>query len=109
MTIPKHDEIRVPALQLLTEHESLRLNAFESPLARWFSLCEDELSQEYDSGNGKIFYDRISWALSYMSMAGLVQKPKRGIYQISDIGKEQLKLLKILMLLLKLKLKNESL
>lgn len=90
MTIPKHDDIRVPALKLLTEHDSLKLNEFEAPLARQFSLSDDELSQEYESGNGKIFYDRISWALSYMNMAGLVQKPKRGTYQISDVGKEKL-------------------
>ena len=90
MTIPKHDDIRVPALKLLTEHDSLKLNEFEAPLARQFGLTEDELSQEYESGNGKIFYDRISWALSYMNMAGLVQKPKRGTYQISNIGKEKL-------------------
>ncbi len=91
MTIPKHDDIRIPALKLLTENDSLKLNEFEPPLGRKFGLSEDELSQEYESGNGKIFYDRISWALSYMNMAGLVQKPKRGTYQISDMGKKQLK------------------
>ncbi len=91
MTIPKHDDLRVPALKLLCENESLRLKEFELPLAKTFNLTEQELSQEYDSGNGKIFYDRISWALSYMNMAGLVQKPKRGTYQISNIGIEQLK------------------
>ena len=91
MAIPKHDDIRVPALELLSENETLKLNEFESPLARKFGLSEEEMLQEYESGNGKIFYDRISWALSYMNMAGLVQKPKRGIYQISAIGIEQLK------------------
>ena len=91
MTIPKHDDIRVPALKILTEHDSLKLNEFEAPLARQFNLSEEELFQEYDSGNGKIFYDRISWALSYMNMAGLVKKPKRGTYKISDIGNQQLK------------------
>ena len=78
MTIPKHDDIRAPALKLLSENESLKLKEFELPLAKTFDLTEQELSQEYDSGNGKIFYDRISWALSYMNMAVLVQKPKRG-------------------------------
>ena len=91
MVIPKHDDIRVPALKLLIQNEILKLNEFELPLAKTFGLSEDEISQEYESGNGKIFYDRISWALSYMNMAGLVQKPKRGSYQISDIGIEQLK------------------
>ena len=81
MAIPKHDDIRVPALNLLSENETLKLNEFELPLAERFGLSEEEMSQEYESGNGKIFYDRISWALSYMNMAGLVQKPKRGIYE----------------------------
>ena len=91
MTIPKHEEIRIPALKLLQEHDSLKLNEFEAPLAKQFRLSENEISQKYESGNGKIFYDRVSWALSYLNMVGLVQKPKRGTYQISDIGKEKLK------------------
>lgn len=90
MPIPKHDEIRLPALQLLSEHNQLMLREFESPLAVKFALTEEEVSQMYDSGNGKIFYDRISWALSYMNMAGLLDKPKRGIYKISEFGNQVL-------------------
>ena len=91
MTIPKDYDIRVPALRLLTENESLKVREFEAPLAEKFALTKDEIEQKYDSGNAKIFYDRITWALSYMYMAELVQKPKRGTYQISDLGHEQLK------------------
>jgi len=91
MPIPKHDDIRLPALKLLSEHDMLKLKEFEIPLADYFNLTDEERFQEYESGNAKIFYDRISWALSYMNMAGLVQKPKRGIYQISNTGREQLK------------------
>lgn len=90
MTIPKHDEIRVPALSLLSERGELKLSEFEAPLAAHFGLSEDEVYEEYESGNGKIFYDRISWALSYMNMAGLLNKPKRGVYEISSLGLEKL-------------------
>ncbi len=90
MTIPKDYDIRVPALRLLKENESLRIHQFEAPLAEKFALTKDEIEQKYDSGNAKIFYDRITWALSYMYMAELVQKPKRGTYQISDLGRKQL-------------------
>jgi len=65
VTIPKHDEIRVPALSLLAERGQLQLREFEAPLAKHFSLTDDEIQEEYESGNGRIFYDRISWALSY--------------------------------------------
>ena len=91
MPIPKHDDVRLPALKLLSENEALKLNEFEKPLADTFGLTEEDVSLEYESGNGKIFYDRISWALSYMNMAGLLQKPRRGVYQISQLGRERLK------------------
>ena len=91
MSIPKHTEMFVPALELLAKHDSLKSNEFEAPLAEHFDLNENELSQEYDSGNGKIFSDRVSWALSYIKMAGLVQQPRRATYQISEIGKQKIK------------------
>ena len=87
MSIPKHGEIRIPALNLLKENYTLKIKDFELFLAKYFDLSDEEIALEYESGNGKIFYDRISWALSYMHMAELVNKPKRGVYQISKIGK----------------------
>jgi len=73
VSIPKHDQIRVTALSLLAERGRLKLREFEH-----FSLS-DKVLEEYESGNGKIFYDRISWALSYINMAGLLSKPKHVI------------------------------
>ena len=70
MSIPKYDEIMIPALKLLSENKSLTRKQLELPLAKYFNLNDDEITLEYDSGNGKIFYDRISWALSYMNMVG---------------------------------------
>jgi len=32
--------------------------------------------------------DRVQWALSYLNLAGLVSKPRRGIYQINDEGRK---------------------
>lgn len=91
MGIPKHDEIRVPAMDLLMKNGTMKLKDFIEPLANHFKLTEDEVSEMYASGNGYIFYDRISWALSYLNMAGLLEKPKRGVYQINQKGLELLK------------------
>ncbi|TXF90657.1 restriction endonuclease [Neolewinella aurantiaca] len=88
MPIPKHDDIRIPALELLKTREELKLKEFEAPLAEQFSLTSEEVAEQYESGNGHIFYDRISWALSYLNMAGLVEKPRRGIYRLSETGKK---------------------
>lgn len=86
MSIPTHDEIRVPALKLLKEKGILKLKDFEVPLAGEFNLSHEELIKMYDSGNGPVFYDRISWALSYLNMAGLTRKPKRAHYEITEDG-----------------------
>ena len=86
MPIPTQDKIRLPALKLLKEKGILKLKDFEVPLAKEFNLTEEDLNQMYDSGNAKIFYDRISWALSYLNMAGLTKKPKRAYYEITEDG-----------------------
>jgi len=88
MSIPKHDALRVPVLELLNKNGSLRLKNFEKPIADHFNLTDEEVEEAYPSGNGKIFYDRISWALSYLNMAGLLDKPKRGLFQINEAGKK---------------------
>lgn len=91
MAIPKHDDIRVPAMKLLEKNGTMKLRDFTEPLAKYFNLTDDEVSEMYASGNGHIFYDRISWALSYLNMAGLLEKPRRGMYQVNQKGIELLK------------------
>lgn len=91
MAIPKHFEIRLPAMELLKQHQTMKLRGFELPLADHFKLTEEERTRMYNSGNGPVFYDRISWALSYCSLAGLINKPKRGVYELSEKGLELLK------------------
>ncbi len=86
MGIPRYDEIQLPALEVLKDKKPRKRIEVEKPLVEHFKLTEEEVNQMYDSGNGPIFTDRVQWALSYLNMAGLVQKPKRGIYEISEEG-----------------------
>lgn len=91
MAIPKHDKIRVPAMQLLNKNGTMKLRDFIEPLSEHFELTDEEVNEMYPSGNGHIFYDRVSWALSYLNMAGLLDKPKRGMYKINESGIQLLK------------------
>jgi restriction system protein len=86
MAIPKYDELRISALKLLLGGKPMKLKDFIEPLSNEFSLTEEEMNEMYPSGNGHVFYDRVSWALSYLNMAGLLEKPARGIYKISSLG-----------------------
>jgi restriction system protein len=87
MTIPKHNEIRFVALSTLLDGEAKKLKELLKPLAIDFQLSDEEVERMYDSGNGPVFLDRISWAMSFLSLAGYIDKPKRGVYQINDTGR----------------------
>ena len=91
MAIPRYDEIQFHALKLLSDGNLWKSKDMEIPLANFFKLTENEITQMYSSGNGPVFIDRINWALSYLNMAGVVQKPKRGIYKINEEGLKILK------------------
>lgn len=88
--IPQFEEIRIQALKILSTGVVMRAKALRIPLAKHFNLTEEEMNAWYPSGNGEIFLDRISWALSYLFIAGLVEKPHRGDYQISEKGLKML-------------------
>jgi restriction system protein len=91
MSIPKYDEIQFPALKILSDGNEWKSKELEPKLAIYFNLTPEEIIEPYSSGNGAIFLDRINWALSYLNMAGLVNKPKRGVYLINEKGREILK------------------
>lgn len=87
MAIPHFDDLRKPILDLLSDGNEWRKADLVQPLAKHFNLTDEEINQEYQSGNGPIFIDRISWALSFFALTDLLSRPKRGIYIINDFGK----------------------
>ena len=68
--IPQFEEIRIQALKELSSGVVMRAKELRIPLAKHFGLTEEEMNAWYPSGNGEIFLDRISWALSYLFIAG---------------------------------------
>lgn len=84
--IPKFDEIRIQILKELNTGAVMRAKDLRIPLAQKFGLTDEERNAWYPSGNGEIFLDRISWALSYLFIAGLVDRPSRGNYKITEKG-----------------------
>lgn len=87
MTIPHFDDLRKPILILSSDGEIWKKSKFTDPLIKHFNLTDEEATKEYESGNGLIFVDRISWALSYFALTGILNRPKRGYYVISSLGK----------------------
>ncbi len=87
MTIPHFDDLRKPILMFSSNGEVWKKLEFTEPLIKHFNLTDEEASREYESGNGLILIDRISWTLSYFALTGMLDRPKRGHYVISSLGK----------------------
>lgn len=87
MTIPRYDEIQHPLLRHLADGAVRKKSDLEPPMAAHFALTDAERAHEYESKNGAVFYDRVSWALSYLCLSGMLSRPKRAHYQITDLGR----------------------
>ncbi|MGA7410826.1 MAG: restriction endonuclease, partial [Bryobacteraceae bacterium] len=66
------------------EHSSATLR---DRIAQDLNLTPEELQQKLPSGTQSIFANRVAWATVYLSKAGLLQKPQRGVYQVTERGK----------------------
>jgi restriction system protein len=56
-----------------------------------FSLTDDERRVMLPSGRAKLFDNRVGWAKTYLSNAGLINSPRRAVSVITRIGTEALK------------------
>lgn len=92
MAIPKYNELFIPIMNILHEKKVEKgVKGLVKPLAEQYNLTEEDINEKFASGNGFIFENRIAWALSYLSMSNLIDKPERGIYHLSKKGIELLK------------------
>jgi len=88
MSIPKYNEIMPNILRYLDTHGEQKFRSLELPLAAEFGLTDEQIAQEYESGNGTVFLDRISWALSYLTNSGLTERPRRGVYKNTEAAQK---------------------
>lgn len=92
MAIPKFDELIPPVLGDLSKAGigTIKWNELEDPIARQVGLSDEEKATEYDSGNGRIFLYRISCALTYLSIAKLIElligHPRYGFNKNKDLS-----------------------
>ena len=87
MAIPRYDDMLVDLLSLMEDGAPREKSSLILPLAKRLNVSEEDRTETYETREVSIFVDRMSWALSYLSMAGLLQRPGRGKYAITAEGK----------------------
>lgn len=87
MPIPEFNEIKAPALQVFADGKPHKVSEMYSVLAKHFSLTEEEQNEVLPSGTQRRWHNRANWACYDLYRAGLLDRPKRGTYVITDTGR----------------------
>lgn len=89
MAIPDYQTLMLPVLTVAAEGET-RVPVAAQTIADRLGLSEDEREEMLPSGKQRLLHNRVHWAKFYMSKAGLIDSPKRGIFVASPAGLELL-------------------
>lgn len=88
MSIPSYEQCMLPLLQLASDGKEYLFKDAIDVLIKKFNLTEEEKQILLPSGSAFVINNRIGWARTYLTKAGLLLKTKRGFFQISDEGKK---------------------
>ena len=86
--IPTWDALIPIVMYISLQKESWTSKGLKVAIANASRVPEELRNLNYESGNGNIIEDRAGWAISTLTIAGLLERPKRGVYKISDLGRE---------------------
>lgn len=90
MAIPDFQSIMLPLLKICADGlEHTNREALDE-LARAFALTEEERKALLPSGQQCIFDNRVAWARAHMKMAQLLENTRRGVFRITERGREVL-------------------
>ncbi len=90
MALPTYEAIMLPLLRLLADGQEHLTNQNVEALATHFSLTDEERRQLLPSGRQTVFLNRVHWATTYLTKAGLIERTGRGRIRITDRGREVL-------------------
>ncbi len=86
MAIPDYQTVMLPLLRFAGNRQEHSLRETIDALAVEFALSDDERKALVPSGQQRIFDNRVSWARTYMTKAGLLQSTRKGHYEITQRG-----------------------
>ena len=85
--IPDYQTLMLPVLKACSKG-AVSVKEVIPSLAVQFTLSAEDCARLLPSGKRAIFYDRISWAKTYLKQAGLIKYPERGKFIITEEGKK---------------------
>lgn len=90
MPIPDFQSLMRPLLEAHTDNKEHINRDLVAKLADQFGLSDEERREMLPSGGARLFDNRIGWAKSHITQAGLLNSPRRAISTITERGREAL-------------------
>jgi restriction system protein len=90
MAVPDFQSLLVPLLTAMAEGGEYSLVDVRKQVQAELRLSDADLAEKLPSGTQTKFANRLAWASVYFGKAGVLKRVRRGVFQITDRGKELL-------------------
>lgn len=86
MAIPDYQTLMLPVLRIAA-NGPIRVPEAAELVAQQLALTDAEREELLPSGKQRLLHNRVHWAKFYMTKAGLIASPKRGVFAASENSK----------------------
>ena len=90
MPVPDYQSLMLPALKALHGSAETPISDVRARVAVAEGLTPEDVRELLPNSSQSVFTNRISWAVIYMTRAGLVERVRRGIYRLTAEGERLL-------------------
>jgi restriction system protein len=80
-----------PVLALMEDGSDWPAASIRDAIISQFQLSPEEVAERIPSGRDTMVRNRVGWALTYLYRAGLLARPRRSVYRISERGRDALR------------------
>ncbi len=90
-SLPRYDALMQPTLRALAKlGRSGTVEEIDNAVVADLKLSQAQLDLVYPTSGAAIIADRLSWARSYLKIAGLIASERRGVWILTSAGREAL-------------------
>lgn len=89
MALPDYQGLMRPILEFVSDGQAHSVAALRERIIERLGITADDL-RERTSGGQPLFHNRIGWALTYLTQARALMRPKRDTYQLTERGRSLL-------------------
>lgn len=90
MPVPDFQTLMLPLLRLASDGKPHGLREAVDALSQEFGLTDEDRASLLPSGRQTIIMNRVGWARTFLGKAGVLESPRRGVFQITKRGEEVL-------------------